>query len=150
MWLSYLDPWSIWLLIGVVCIGLELLIPGLVIIFFGFGAILTAVFSLLPFISDIFWLQILIFLVFSIISLIFLRKKCAIVFRGTVFYSEKDTSSGREDFAEAVENISEKKEGRIKYRGTTWSARCEDGEINSGDTVKILRREGLTYIVKKS
>ena len=35
--------WSIWLLVGVLCIGLELIIPGLVIIFFGFGAVLFKV-----------------------------------------------------------------------------------------------------------
>ena len=45
--------WSIWLLVGVLCIGLELIIPGLVIIFFGFGAVfLSPVLRFrLPFVS---------------------------------------------------------------------------------------------------
>ena len=37
--------WSIWLLVGVICIGLELIIPGLVIIFFGFGAVFVSRFT---------------------------------------------------------------------------------------------------------
>ena len=57
--------WSIWLLVGVLCIGLELIIPGLVIIFFGFGAVFTSVFSLIPFINQALWLQIIIFVIFS-------------------------------------------------------------------------------------
>ena len=51
--------WSIWLLVGVLCIGLELIIPGLVIIFFGFGAVFTSVFSLIPFINLLLFLRVL-------------------------------------------------------------------------------------------
>ncbi len=141
---AFLEPWSVWLLIGVICIGLELLMPGLVIIFFGFGAVLTAIFSLLPFVTDIFWLQIVVFLILSVLCLIFLRKKCTGIFKGTVFYPAKEAG---QEFAQALEDISEKKEGRIKYKGTTWSARCESGEIAQGSTVKVLRREGISYIV---
>ncbi len=145
----WFEPWSLWLLIGVLCIGAELIIPGLVVIFFGFGAILTSVISLLPFIHDIFWLQILIFLLCSIVSLIFLRKKFTPVFKGSIFSSEKETSLSASSYAEVVEALSDKKEGRIKYNGTTWSAISTSEEIDVGEQVKVLDREGLRYIVEK-
>lgn len=143
----WLEPWSMWLLIGILCIGAELLIPGLVVIFFGFGAILTALFSLLPLIQDRLWIQILIFLVFSILSIVFLRKKFTPIFKGSVFLPNKQADSEVDAYALVLESLSEKKEGRIKYKGTTWNAISVSGEIPEGARVKVVRQEGLTYIV---
>ncbi|UTC85197.1 NfeD family protein [Treponema denticola] len=142
--------WSIWLLVGVICIGLELIIPGLVIIFFGFGAVFTSVFSLIPFINQALWFQIIIFVVFSVLSLIFLRKKFTPVFKGTIFYPDKKSGKEGDEFADVIETVFHNKEGRIKYQGTTWSARSLSEEIPEGSMVRVLRREGLTYIVEKA
>ncbi|WP_252830180.1 NfeD family protein [Treponema denticola] len=38
----------------------------------------------------------------------------------------------------------------MKYQGTTWSARSLSEEIPAGSMVRVLRREGLTYIVEKA
>ena len=142
--------WSIWLLVGVICIGLELIIPGLVIIFFGFGAVFTSVFSLIPFINQALWFQIIIFVVFSILSLIFLRKKFTPIFKGTIFYPDKKSDKEAEEFADVIATVLHNKAGRIKYQGTTWSARSISEEIPEGSMVRVLRREGLTYIVEKA
>ncbi|UTC65503.1 NfeD family protein [Treponema sp. OMZ 788] len=141
--------WSIWLLIGVLCIGLELIIPGLVIIFFGLGAVFTSAVTLIPFVNQALWLQIILFVLFSVLSLIFLRKKFTPIFKGTVFYSDKKSDKAGEEFADVVEIVFHNKEGRIKYKGTTWSARSMSEEIPEGSRVRVLRREGLTYIVEK-
>ncbi|UTC68116.1 MULTISPECIES: NfeD family protein [unclassified Treponema] len=141
--------WSIWLLAGVLCIGLELIIPGLVIIFFGFGAVFTSALTLIPFINEALWLQIIIFIICSVLSLVFLRKKFTPIFKGTVFYPDKKSDKYIEELADVVETVFHNKEGRIKYKGTTWSARSLSGEIPQGEVVRVLRREGLTYIVEK-
>lgn len=47
-----MEYWMIWLIAGALCIGLELFIPGLVIIFFGLGCVCTAGFSLLSFVNN--------------------------------------------------------------------------------------------------
>ncbi len=146
----FFDPWLLWLLIGVVCIGAELLIPGLVIIFFGFGAILTALISLVPFVATTLWLQLIIFVVCSVLSLIILRRKFTPIFKGSVFMPEKGDAVPASSYAEVVEAMSEKKEGRIKYNGTTWNAASTSGEIEVGERVKVLKKEGLTYIVEKA
>jgi len=143
---SIMGLWVIWLLAGLICIGLELFIPGLVIIFFGFGAIFASLFSL--FISN-FIFQSIIFISFSILPLVFLRKKFKTIFKGTLFYPDKNDGKKIFEFAEVLEPISEKEEGRIKYKGTTWNAVSVSGKIEAGTSVKIIRREGLTFLVEK-
>ena len=76
------QPWLIWAIVGVVCIGLEMLLPGFVIFFFGLGALATALFSLIPLVTALVWLQILLFVIFSVVSLIVLRRRFAKIFAG--------------------------------------------------------------------
>ena len=80
----------------------------------------------------------------------FLRKKFTPIFKGTIFYSDKKSDKEAEEFADVIETVFHNKEGRIKYQGTTWSARSLSEEIPEGSMVRVLRREGLTYIVEKA
>lgn len=141
-------PWFIWLVIGIIAIGLEIFVPGLVIIFFGIGAVGTALVSLLPFVASHLWIQGLCFLVLSILSLVCLRRLFGNIFQGTVFDSFA-RSPGDSPFAEVIEDISPSRDGRIRYKGTTWNARTLADEIPAGVSVKIVRLEGMTYIVEK-
>ena len=143
-----MEMWSVWLIMGAVCIGLELFIPGFVIIFFGFGCILTSVCCVIPLIQNVIWFQIILFLFFSIISLVFLRKRFTFVFKGSIFYPDRKNDVYSSDFADVLEDVSDIKEGRIKFNGTTWNARTISGNIETGKRVKVLRREGITYIVE--
>ena len=145
-----MEYWMIWLIAGALCIGLELFIPGLVIIFFGLGCVCTAVFSLLSFVNNRVWLQIVLFLIFSVLSLAFLRKKFTIIFKGTLFYLDKKLDMYSFEFADVLETVSETKEGRIKYKGTSWNAVSTLGTIEAGSRVRVLRREGIAYVVEKA
>ena len=145
-----MEYWMIWLIAGALCIGLELFIPGLVIIFFGLGCVCTAGFSLLSFVNDRVWLQIVLFLIFSVLSLAFLRKKFTIIFKGTLFYPDKKLDMYSFEFADVLETVSETKEGRIKYKGTSWNAVSTLGTIEAGSRVRVLRREGIAYVVEKA
>ncbi|EGC77264.1 hypothetical protein HMPREF9353_01614 [Treponema denticola F0402] len=75
-------------------------------------------------------------------SLLFLRVLFSILIK-------KDDKEA-EEFADVIETVFHNKEGRIKYQGTTWSARSLSEEIPAGSMVRVLRREGLTYIVEKA
>ena len=66
------DPAVIWFLIGLGLLLLDLALPGLVILFFGTGAWVTALVCALADIS--LNVQILIFLVASLLGLVLLRK----------------------------------------------------------------------------
>ncbi len=145
------DSWFVWALIGIVCIGLEMLVPGFVIFFFGMGALLTALTSLIPGIADILWLQILLFIVYSVCSLVFLRKQFKKIFAGTVFDTRRmsDEDIGTGGVAEVLETISPVKDGRIRFRGTTWNARTSGTDTFApGASVRVISREGLVYVVE--
>lgn len=143
------QPWLIWAIVGVVCIGMEMLLPGFVIFFFGLGALLTALVSLIPFVSDATWLQVILFAVFSVISLVFLRQRFAKIFAGTVFDSRhadpEETGAG--ETAEVIETVSPQTDGRIRFQGTTWPARTRAGTILPGSRAIVIERNGMTYII---
>ncbi len=144
------QPWFVWALIGLACIGLEMLMPGFVIFFFGLGGLATALFCLIPFVSGMLWLQVLVFVFFSTLSLVFLRKRFSKIFGGTIFDSHKGNpeEAGVGKTAEVIETVGALTEGRIRFQGTSWKAHSREGEIAAGRTVRILSREGMTYLVE--
>lgn len=142
--------WFVWAVAGIACIGLEMILPGLVIIFFGLGGLVTALFCLVPGIAGTLWLQIVLFIVSSTLSLVFLRRRFARIFQGTVFDPKKANpdEAGLGGTAEVTEEIAPDRDGRIRYLGTTWKARCGTGTLAVGSTVRVLSRENMTYIVE--
>lgn len=143
------EAWFVWAMIGIVCIGLEMLLPGFVIFFFGLGGLATALCSLIPFISGQLWLQVFLFIIFSVLSLVFLRKRFSLIFGGTFFDSKKGNPEevGIGKIAEVIETVGPVKEGRIRFQGTSWKARTLEGEISAGLQAKIISRESMTYTI---
>jgi len=141
------DPAVIWFLIGLGLLLLELAIPGLVILFFGSGAWVTA---LVCAITDINlnW-QILIFLVASLLGLVLLRKYLKKRFFGR---TDKEIDDQLEEFigrkGRAIDDFKDGS-GKIEFKGTRWSARSDD-PVAKGDWVFITSKDSLTLDVKKS
>lgn len=139
------DPAVIWFLIGLGLLLLELVLPGLVILFFGVGAWITA---LVCAITDINlnW-QILIFLVASLLGLVLLRKYLRRRFFGK---SEKEIQDQLEEFigrkARAIEEFKDGA-GKVEFKGTQWSARC-DQPVSKGQWVTIRSKESLILHVE--
>jgi membrane protein implicated in regulation of membrane protease activity len=129
-----------------------MLLPGFVIFFFGVGGLLTAVSCLVPFVSAQVWLQVLLFVAFSGGSLVFLRQKFTRIFAGTIFDSNRGNvdSDGVGEIADVLETAGTVTEGRIRFRGTTWKAHTRSGECATGSRVRIVAREGMTYIVEEA
>ncbi|OGP59493.1 MAG: hypothetical protein A2V67_04945 [Deltaproteobacteria bacterium RBG_13_61_14] len=139
----------LWLLAGVLLIGLELLTPGFVVIFFGIGALLTGLLSLLiPGFSASLLLQFLVWGASSLLSLFAFRRLFKRTFRGKVIEDD-----GHDEFvgqtAEVIEPISQKKAGRVSFQGTTWKAITYDSDVAAGDSVEIMKKDNLTLIVSK-
>lgn len=144
------EPWFVWAVIGIACIGMEMLMPGFVIFFFGLGALVTALCSLIPGVDSLIWLQILIFVIFSIFSIVFLRRHFARIFAGSVFDSSRESKDESEagEFAEVTEKITASREGRIRFRGTTWPASSTGADADPGSQVRIVSRNGMIYMVE--
>ncbi len=144
-----IGPVLIWFLIGLALIGIEFLAPGVIVIFFGVGAWVTAICSwIFPSLS--LTMQLLIFLVFSVLSLVVLRKTIAKKF----FQNNEKTDADLDmDFAgkeaKVVEIIMPADDGVVSLYGTNWKARSTD-VIAEGTVVTVTKKEGLTlHVVPK-
>jgi membrane protein implicated in regulation of membrane protease activity len=132
-----------WIIAGLLMLILELFIPGVVIVFFGAGAILTGIISA---IVQIPWqFEVLIFVVSSLLMLVFMRKYIVKKF------NKKDRSGETEDIigAEALVDvkITPKTPGKVMYRGSLWRAESEV-EIEPGTRVRIIGKRSIVLIVK--
>ena len=140
-----LTPPTIWFLIGLALLLLELLIPGLFLIFFGVGAWIVAL--LLVFFDMGITAQLLIFGTTSILGLLLLRK-----FLKDKFFKEDKSGevSLEEEFinkvAVAESDLLPDIPGKVSFKGTQWSA-ISDKEIKKGSRVKILGKESITLKV---
>lgn len=139
------DPAVIWFLVGLGLLLMELVLPGLVVLFFGTGAWVTA---LVCAVSDInLNVQILIFLVASLLGLVLLRK-----YLKNRFFSRKDSEvqDQLEEFigrkAKAVNDFKDGL-GKVEFKGTRWSARSSEA-VSKGQWVTIVSKESLTLEVK--
>ena len=140
------DPAVIWFLIGLGLLLLELVLPGLVILFFGAGAWITA---LVCAFTDInLNVQILIFLVASLLGLVLLRK-----YLKNRFFNRSDTEIDdqlEEFIGRKAKAITDFKDGagKVEFKGTNWSAVSSE-PVSKGDWVIIRSKDSLTFTVEK-
>jgi len=139
-------PELIWFIIGLVLFLLELVIPGFVIFFFGVGAWITALLCLIahPGIN----IQIVVFAVTSVLSLLALRK----MIQKRFFYNKPGLSESVEDEftgkeALALMDFEPGKNGKVDFKGTTWKAESKS-TINEGEIVIIKGKENFKLIVE--
>ena len=141
------DPAVIWFLVGLGLLLLELALPGLVILFFGAGAWVTALVCAITDIS-LNW-QIFIFLVASLLGLVLLRR-----YLKKRFFSktDKEIEDQLEEFigkkARALDDFKDGS-GKVEFKGTHWSAQC-DSPVKKGDWVIIQSKESLILTVISS
>jgi len=139
-------PELLWFIVGLLLFLLELVLPGFVIFFFGVGAWATAFVCLLfnPGVN----IQILIFAVVSVLSLVTLRR----IIQKKFFYGRNNSSELIEDEftgkeAIVLSQIKPGKKGRIEFKGTVWTAES-DTEIDEGETVIIVSKDNFNLKVK--
>ena len=139
------DPAVIWFLVGLGLLLLELVLPGLVILFFGAGAWVTA---LVCAVADIrLNVQILIFLVASLLGLVLLRKYLKNKFFGR---KESETPDQLEEFiGHRAKTVNDFKDGvgKVDFKGTRWSARCKENP-QKGEWVTIVAKDSLSLVVE--
>jgi membrane protein implicated in regulation of membrane protease activity len=146
---EFWDPTVIWFAVGLVILVLELAVPGLILFFFGIGAWLVALLTLLFDININ--IQLLIFFISSVILLFSLRQWVRQLFTGKMGISKNDEESSGDlvgERATVVEAIIPPSNGRVEIHGTNWTAES-DIEIKAGDIVEIIGMKNLTLKVKK-
>lgn len=136
-----------WAIVGIGLMLCEFIMPGLILFFFGIGALITALVA---------WLvplgimeQLIIFGVSSLVSLFALRRLIKPIFMG------KETDISEEPFSEGMagqeaevsEAISPEAAGKVMLNGTAWKAESDE-MLAVGDNVVITGQKSLTLIVK--
>lgn len=139
-------PELIWFIIGLIFLVLELILPGFVVFFFGLGAWVTSLVCLIA--NPGTNLQMVIFALTSVITLIAFRR----MLKKKIFTTNDINSKSVDDEftggkALALTSFSKGSNGKVEYKGTTWTATSEK-EISAGDTVIIMSRENINLIVE--
>jgi membrane protein implicated in regulation of membrane protease activity len=144
------QPELYWFLLGLALMLSELALPGFVIVFFGIGAWVTA-FTLLLGFTEPFNVQLLVFLISSLLSLVLFRKQGQKYFQGRVSGKLDDVAKlddVRGERAVVIEDIVPATlAGKVEFHGTNWNAIAAT-EIKKGTPVEILERDNLTLKVK--
>jgi membrane protein implicated in regulation of membrane protease activity len=143
---EWLSPQVIWFALGIALLLVEIASPGLIVGFFGLGALLVALLCLV--VEVPLNLQLCIFVILSVASLLGFRRKFKTLLSQEGRVAD-DTIS--EEFigrrALVTREIQSDRTGKVEFRGTYWEAEAAD-EISVGSTVEIVGKENLTLTVR--
>lgn len=140
--------WIVWVIVCIGCVILEAASPQLTSIWFALGGIAALIVSFIK--PELWWLQLIIFVVVSAVSLALTRPLAK------KLLSKKSEKMNADRFLDeegvviqTVNNVLG--EGQIKSKGTVWSARSEndDDVIEEGAPVIIKKIEGVKVIVER-
>ena len=130
-----------------VLLVIEAVVPGLISIWFALGALAALISAL--FHAPI-WLQIVWFVAVSVIALVLTRPLVRKYVNGRITPTNADMVIGKDAVVtEAIDNLHAR--GAVLLDGKTWTARMdrEDETAKTGETVRVLRIEGVKLIVEK-
>ena len=150
--MNWFDPNVItwyWFIAGILIMLLELLIPGIVIIFFGLGAIVVAIGRWIG-LYDSLISSFAVWIISSLMFVILLRKFIRKLFPADEKYQHiKEDLDACGSVVDVVETVNDENDnGRIRFQGTTWPAISEEGIIEAGKKAKLIARDNLAWIVE--
>lgn len=140
--------WQLWVLVTVVCLILELTLGDLFILCFSIGALVTAVLSAF---GLGFYGQLAVFVVASVLSLLFVRPSLVRRLHGR----KKERLSNADALIGRIGRVSEAIEqggyGRVAIDGDDWKAVSSDGTyVPMGQNVRVVGRESIIITVEKA
>jgi membrane protein implicated in regulation of membrane protease activity len=145
--MEFIDNKIFWFGLSIVMFVLEIFVPGFFLFFFGLGALITSILNLMGFLPTL-NLQIISFIGFSLISLVFLRKHFIKIFKGKKDKLNLDTNELDGKTAVCVVNIiPNEPSGKVEINGTLWSA-VADVPIMKGSLVEVVKRIDLKLHVR--
>ena len=142
---DWLNPELLWFSCGVVLIFLEFAVPGVILVFFGVGAILTSLLTWAGILPGTI-AQVVVFGVSSLVLLFGLRKYASRFFKGDSREERDDEYTGK--LAKVTrEIIPGSIEGKVFFEGTDWRA-DSSVTIPAGSSVRITGKRNITLIVE--
>ena len=137
----------VWLVAMVVLLIVEAMVPGLISIWFAIGALAALISALF---HAPLWLQLVWFFAISILTLVLTRPFVKKYVNSRVTPTNADVVIGKDAVVtEKIDNLHA--QGAVMLDGKVWTARMDqESEIaEAGETVRVLRIEGVKLIVDK-
>jgi len=136
-----------WFLLGIFFLLVEITHWGFVLFFFGLGSFLVAILTWTGLIHSPV-LQLIIFIISSLLFLFVLRNKLSSVFKGKVAGKDQSVDEIKGEKVKVAEKIdSVALTGKVEFHGTIWQAES-DTVIEKGDVAEITGRDNLILKVK--
>ena len=143
-WLQIRGEWImvlIWIAISVGAVLVELATPtALISIWFAVGGVIGALTAL---INLPLWVQIVCFVVVSLVSMLIVRPIASRYLRGNTVPTNADRFIG--EIAQVTSLVTKDEWGEVKVNGTMW----HDDSIEEGAKVKVVAIEGAKLLVKR-
>ena len=136
-----MNHWWMWIVLGAVFTAIEIVTPGLFIIFFGVAATIVGLLALTGAVSTP-WIQWLLFSVLALAALRFFR-------RPLLAYLQKDTGADMVDSlvgetAIAASSMAPGEHGRVELRGSMWNSHnVGPATIETAGRCRVVAVEGL-------
>jgi membrane protein implicated in regulation of membrane protease activity len=140
--------WWLWLFLGLILLGAEIMTPGgFYMLFFGLAALLVGALAGFELVSAE-WMQWLLFSAFSIVSLVVFRNPLRRwISQEGVAAAPVDTMVG--ELALLLEDLAPGALGKAEFRGSTWNARnASTTAMTKGQRSRVDHVDGLTLSVK--
>lgn len=128
---------------------LETFVPAGVLFFFGISGIFVGILRFFGVLGSL-GLSVVVWLVFSIAMIIALRPMLNKYVEGESFFKLADEDyEAMDQIVDVVEPVGALNDtGRIRFRGSSWQARSEEGTIPEGSKAKIKYRDNLTWVIE--
>lgn len=142
------NPVLIWFLAGLALIIFEFTLPGIILVFFGVGAWITALTTWMGLTPG--WTsQLLTFSISSVVLLVLLRRWFRAKFFGHLS-GDQDPLDNLDEFSGQVVTVSADIDpvngGKVEYKGAEWDARCGT-PLSAGSQAVIESVDGITLVV---
>ena len=138
--------WTIWAVVAMLCLIMELSSGDFYVTCFGIGAMCAIVASL---IGAPIWMQVIVFAVSSVLSIYFLRPRLVALLNRSASQrkSNADAIIGR--IGEVTETVRAGDYGRVKLDGDDWKAQSDSGhDLPAGTKVRIVGRDSIIIKVE--
>ena len=134
--------WWHWLVIGLLLVLAELATAGgFFVIFFGIGALIVGIMAGLG-VAGPLWVQLLLFSVISVSSLVLFRSRMLAWFQLDPQRPEVDALVG--EIGVVNDEVAPDGVGRVEVRGSAWSARnVSHSSLPRGTRCRVVRVDGL-------
>jgi len=139
--------WIVWLVIFVAALMIEGMSSELVSVWFAAGSLVALIVSFIPEVA--WWIQLIIFAVISVASLVCLRPIIHKALKRTVVSSNVDELIHKK--GKMTKGCDEFNHGEVKIGGVLWTAYASDEKvpIAAGAVVEVLAIDGNKLVVKE-